>query len=214
MKGTLFKRGSRAFGLLEVILVFAIAIGATAALWAVYPSARRSADASRDVSLVQTLSANISEIYGHGDTSGLAFASWIQGGSLGVQNFCPPDPDTGLTVCYSALTGEPIGISERAGCTGTGPMCANPANQYGFGWSFVFQDITTEQCLAMLSAPTGAAAYEVVKPGSGLTFLKVSGSSYADILSLCTNVGQDLQPLDRLELDYTNQPGVAAQYGW
>lgn len=202
-------RHRRGFGLLEVILVFAVIIGATAAIFGVYLPARQRADAQHDVDLVRTLSANISQIYGQGDTTGLAFASWTAAPALGMNQFCPRDPNWGgPPICASALTGQPIGITDRGICTNMGMTCT------GFGWSFVFQDLTTEQCLNMLSSPTGAMAYEVAKSGQGLTFLKVQGSSYADIISLCENGGQNGQPLDQLELDFSNQPGNAAQMGW
>lgn len=53
------KRRSRAFGLLEVILVFAVVIGAAAAVFSVYQSARASSDASALVDQASMLAANL-----------------------------------------------------------------------------------------------------------------------------------------------------------
>lgn len=61
--GTCFSR-SRGFGLLEVILVFAIVIGAAAVVFSIFQSAQPSADAANEASVLTTLVANTRQAYG------------------------------------------------------------------------------------------------------------------------------------------------------
>ena len=57
-------RASKGFGLLEVILVFAIVIGAAAVVFTVFQSAKPSADASNEASNLTTIATNLKSTYG------------------------------------------------------------------------------------------------------------------------------------------------------
>jgi type II secretory pathway pseudopilin PulG len=61
---SLKKRASKGFGLLEVILVFAIVIGAAAVVFTVFQSAKPSADASNEGSNISTIATNLKSTYG------------------------------------------------------------------------------------------------------------------------------------------------------
>lgn len=58
------QRASKGFGLLEVILVFAIVIGAAAVVFTVFQSAKPSADASNEASNLTTIATNLKSTYG------------------------------------------------------------------------------------------------------------------------------------------------------
>lgn len=65
MKFASFRKStSRGFGLLEVILVFALVIGAAAVVFSVFQSAKPSADASNEGSNLSTIATNIKSTYG------------------------------------------------------------------------------------------------------------------------------------------------------
>jgi len=64
MKSYSFNKRSKGFGLLEVILVFAIVIGAAAVVFTVFQSAKPSADASNEGSNVSTIATNLKSTYG------------------------------------------------------------------------------------------------------------------------------------------------------
>ena len=57
-------RASKGFGLLEVILVFAIVIGAAAVVFTVFQSAKPSADSSNEASNLTTIATNLKSTYG------------------------------------------------------------------------------------------------------------------------------------------------------
>lgn len=59
----------RGFGLLEVILVFAIVIGAAAVVFTVFQSAKPSADASAEVEHAQLIASNVKSAFGTTTTS-------------------------------------------------------------------------------------------------------------------------------------------------
>lgn len=93
----LTKRTSRAFGLLEVILVFAIVIGAAAVTFAVFDSANGSANADTLVSELNLTAANLraSPMGLTHDYSALSTQTAIQAGifpSSMIQNGQPTTP--------------------------------------------------------------------------------------------------------------------------
>lgn len=57
-------RVSKGFGLLEVILVFAIVIGAAAVVFTVFQSARPSANAANEASNLSTIATNLKSTFG------------------------------------------------------------------------------------------------------------------------------------------------------
>lgn len=75
------RRSSRGFGLLEVILVFAIVIGAAAIVFTVFQSAQPSSDSNKATSDMTVLAANIRSTYLVGsDFTGLNNALVLKGG--------------------------------------------------------------------------------------------------------------------------------------
>jgi type II secretory pathway pseudopilin PulG len=74
------RRASRGFGLLEVILVFAIVIGAAAVVFSVVQSTQPSSDANKATSDLTTLAANIRSTYLVGsDYSSMSDTLLLQG---------------------------------------------------------------------------------------------------------------------------------------
>lgn len=61
---SLKRHTSKGFGLLEVILVFAIVIGAAAVVFTVFQSAKPSSDAANEVSNATTIATNLSSTFG------------------------------------------------------------------------------------------------------------------------------------------------------
>ena len=58
------KQSKKGFGLLEVILVFAIVIGAAAVVFTVFQSAKPSADAASEGSNISTIATNLKSTFG------------------------------------------------------------------------------------------------------------------------------------------------------
>lgn len=76
---SLKKRAAKGFGLLEVILVFAIVIGAAAVVFTVFQSAKPSADASNEGSNISTIATNLKSTFGvNHDYSGVTNAAAVQ----------------------------------------------------------------------------------------------------------------------------------------
>lgn len=76
-----FRQQWAGFGLLEVILVFALVIGAAAITFTAFQSARPSADSDRATSDLTVLAANIKGVYAAGGNySGIDTARLIQNG--------------------------------------------------------------------------------------------------------------------------------------
>lgn len=68
----------KGFGLLEVILVFAIVIGAAAVVFSVFQSAKPSADAANEAQLTSTIAANLRSTFGiNHDYTGLTTTTAI-----------------------------------------------------------------------------------------------------------------------------------------
>lgn len=76
---------SRGFGLLEVILVFALVIGASALVFGVFDSASTKASANREADLLTLVKSNIASLMaGKHDYTGLTTAQAIQGKAIPV----------------------------------------------------------------------------------------------------------------------------------
>jgi type II secretory pathway pseudopilin PulG len=100
------KRNTKGFGLLEVILVFAIVIGAAAVVFTVFQSAKPSADASNEASNLSTIATNLKSTFGiNHDYSGVtnttaiaakAIPTSMVSGTAGVQSEWGPVTLTGV----------------------------------------------------------------------------------------------------------------------
>lgn len=73
---------SRAFGLLEVILVFALVLGAGAITFSVFASAKGSADADQTAAQMNLIAANLRTIYVNHDYSGLTTELGVKAGAV------------------------------------------------------------------------------------------------------------------------------------
>jgi type II secretory pathway pseudopilin PulG len=109
MRPFLSHRFHRGFGLLEVILVFALVIGAAGVVFTVFQSTQPSADSSRATSSLTLLSANIKGAYAAGgDYSTISVSGLIK------NNLVPQDL---LTPAGTALIGvwqQPILVQPTA----------------------------------------------------------------------------------------------------
>lgn len=123
----LTKTRRRGFGLLEVILVFAIVIGAAAIVFTVFQSAQHRSDVEHDRTLVRTLGANIGTVFhppwdsssGPGVMMAYITAPTVVGGPSCTGPDLDGSPSEGQG-CYSALTGMSIHVGELdQGTTGT-----------------------------------------------------------------------------------------------
>lgn len=86
------KTNTKGFGLLEVILVFAIVIGAAAVVFTVFQSAKPSADASNEGSNISTLATNVKSTYGiNGDYAGLDLSGAIAAKAVPASMVTAPD---------------------------------------------------------------------------------------------------------------------------
>lgn len=117
----------RGFGLLEIILVFAIVIGAAAVVFTVFSSAQHRADTEHDRELVRTLGANLSTLFHPpwNSTTGPAvmMAYQMSPTVVGGSGCYGPDLNGAATPgqgCYSALTGYSLHVGELdQGTSGT-----------------------------------------------------------------------------------------------
>lgn len=78
-----FRRSrSRAFGLLEVILVFALILGAGAITFSVFASAKGSADADQLAQQMNLIAANLRTVYVNHDYAGLNTDTAVKSGAV------------------------------------------------------------------------------------------------------------------------------------
>jgi len=175
----LTRRARRGFGLLEVILVFAIVIGAAAVTFSIYASAKRSADVDHDRQMAQTVAANIMTIFPANwpapNGPALQDAYYAHSTSFG-KGFCDPESDPAYGVgCFSAFTGESMGLMEIDG---------GGAQPSGIGFGLVFNDLTTDQCIALLSG--GPASIGAQGAGTD-PFIIHKLKTQGEVVSFCTS---------------------------
>lgn len=165
---SLKKRASKGFGLLEVILVFAIVIGAAAVVFTVFQSAKPSADASNEASNLTTIATNLKSTYGiNHDYTGLTNATAIsakvipssltdgtnvnsQWGSVTV---APGTPTSTFTITYAAVPTD---------------TCA----KFVSGVAGFFQDVKVG----------GATVFTSGKPDQSLIISKCAASAPVDVI--------------------------------
>lgn len=118
----LSKTHRRGFGLLEVILVFAIVIGAAAIVFTVFQSAQHRADVEHDRTLVRTLGANLSTLFhapwdeSNGPPVMMAYNQ--NPTTVGGPGCYGPDLDGSASPgqgCYSILTHSSLRVGEMNG---------------------------------------------------------------------------------------------------
>jgi len=158
-------RSRKGFGLLEVILVFAIVIGAAAVVFGVYEPAQREAAATHDRLMVQTMASNTFALFpmnwndtGHPVNAAYFYDSTPFGGA-----FCDwhKDPTRGIG-CFSAMTGTNVMLG---GASAPGPL-GGP--RLGMGVNIAFFDLTTAQCASLLAGGPASIGAVGVEFGDGM----------------------------------------------
>jgi len=166
-------RTRQGFGLLEVILVFALVIGAGAVTFFVAQSASRSAAVDHDRSMATTIAANIFSVYQRDwdDTNGQqVVAAWNSNSQQFAGGFCLPGNNSGGLNCRSELSGEPVDITEYiSGTTGE-------------GIGVDFQDLTVDQCASLLAGGQNTVGAQAI--GNGPLYA-TTVSSESEAISFC-----------------------------
>lgn len=135
-------RKSKGFGLLEVILVFAIVIGAAAVVFTVFQSAKPSADASNEGSNISTIATNLKSTYGISNSyTGLTNTTAIQAKAIPASM----TDGTNVTSGWGAVT-----VAADAG-GGNAAVCATAGRCFDITYSTVPQDA----CLKLVQGIAG-----------------------------------------------------------
>lgn len=101
-------RQGRGFGLLEVILVFAIVIGAAAVVFSVFQSAKPSADVDVEVNHTTTIIGNLRSVFSPQHVyTGLNNTLAIQAKAVPNDMIDPANPTTGIQSQWGAVTLAP-----------------------------------------------------------------------------------------------------------
>ena len=154
-------RKRRGFGLLEVILVFAIVIGAAAVAFIASQNATTAASVDHDRTMVNVVGSTALQMYGanwNGAGSPVQTEFYAAPAQFGP-GFCAVDPNTFIPGCYVTLTGEPLRFIELSNTSG--------GNIVGVGVALAFDDLTQGQCNALLAGGTplmGAAGAYATSP--------------------------------------------------
>jgi len=191
------RHSRRGFGLLEVILVFAIVIGAAAVVFTVFQSAQRAASVDHDRQMVETIATNIMSVFpAHWPalTGPAVQDSYTAHSTSYGKGFCDPaaDPAHGVG-CFSSFNGEPIIVSESDG---------GGAQPYGLGFAFIFLDLTTDQCIALLSGGPGTIGSQGAGTAPGIAHqLKTE----AGVVSFCSTASV-AGFVSELYVDYSPTP--------
>jgi hypothetical protein len=190
-----FQRRSRlGFGLLEVILVFAIVIGAAAIVFTVFSSANDKAAVDHDHQMSATIRGNVFSIFpAHWDASNgspVADAFYSKAKLLGGSGFCDSDNNQVNGGCYSGLNGQPLGMMEVDG---------GGAQAYGQAFGLVWDDLTPGQCVQLLSGGVASTGGQAVSLGV------ITGSdpeTESDVISFCQGASNG-GFIDQMAIFYT-----------
>lgn len=171
-------RKRRGFGLLEVILVFAIVIGAAAVIFYVNQSATTAAEVDHDRTMMNVVESNALAMYG-ANWNGAGAPVMTEFNTAPAQfapGFCDVDPNTFIPGCYSSLTGEPINIMEMDITQGGATT--------GQGIGIRFEDLTTAQCISLLSgADSSLGSAGALSANGGATTVL---NTQSDVVNFCT----------------------------
>lgn len=160
----LTRRARKGFGLLEVILVFALVIGAGAVVFSVYQSAQARAEIAHDRELMSTLAGNLMTIFNKpwdaNNGPAVQDAYYAHPATLGGPQCSVSDHSPG---CWSETANAPLGVGE----VDSGMPGAVVGVAFTVGFTGYPQGITIAQCVGLLSGGPqsvgGVAA--LVKPG-------------------------------------------------
>jgi hypothetical protein len=188
------RRSRRGFGLLEVILVFAIVIGAAAIVFTVFSSANDAAAVDHDHAMATTIRANVYSIFpAHWDASNgpaVEDAFYANAKLYGGSGFCDSDDNPGQGGCYSALTGQFVGMTEEDG---------GGAQAYGLDFGLSWTDLSTGQCIELLSGGVSSTG------GQAVSLSPFSGSdpeTESDVIKFCQGASNG-GFIDQMAIMYT-----------
>jgi hypothetical protein len=188
------RRTRRGFGLLEVILVFAIVIGAAAIVFTVFSSANDAAAVDHDHAMATTIRGNVYSIFpAHWDASNgpaVENAFYAKAKLLGGAGFCDSDNNQVNGGCYSALNGQPLGLTEVDG---------GGAQAYGLAFGLVWDDLTPGQCTQLLSGGVASTGGQAVSLDA---FTGSDPESESDVISFCQGASNG-GFIDQMAIFYT-----------
>ena len=199
----------RGFGLLEVILVFALLMAASAILFYVAQRSNLSAHADEDRQVVSALAQNVGLLYKAGSWSiyaGPDFQYTQTPAQLGGSTCAGSADDPYGAGCVSRLTGAPILV----GIIGGGGYSPFPDDK-GAAYSVQIQGASQEDCNAFLAggpADFGAIAvyggYNAYSGPAGMHALK-NGAGVSDFCAgAVSDAGNADETISSLSLVYGN----------
>lgn len=201
MKFHLFHQRRKGFGLLEVMLVFAITIGAAAVIFGVFVPAQRAAAADHDRTMANTLASTAFQFFGAGSsvTGPEVMMSFNQYASQFAPGFCKVDPVTGIGDCMSELASSPVAsimqVNNQTSAGGTTLQAIG----------IRFQDLTIEDCQALLAGGTSSGGMSGVQSDSIATTTPLADESA--VINFCTSSAAGSDTIDQIYLMY--QPSSA-----
>ena len=201
MKTLSHSRRHKGFGLLEVILVFAITLGAAAVVFGVFLPAHQAAAADHDRTMANTVASNAFQLFAAGSSvqGPEVMMSFDQYPDQFAPGFCSIDPDTGGGDCMSALAGSPIGsIMQVNSQSAAGAMTLQAIG-------IRFQDLTVDQCQALLAGGTSSGGMAGVQSDS--IAITQPLASETDVINFCTSSSAGAPTIDQIYLMY--QPSSA-----
>ena len=139
-------RKSKGFGLLEVILVFALVIGAAAVVFTVFQSAKPSADASNEGSNISTIATNLKSTYGISNSYvGLTSTSAISAQVIPASMVS----GTGSSVAINSGWGTVTVAADAGGSSAA--VCANA----GRCFDITYNSVPQAACLKLVQGIAG-----------------------------------------------------------
>lgn len=201
MKTLPFLRRRNGFGLLEVMLVFAITIGAAAVVFGVFVPAQKAAAADHDRTMANTLATNAFQFFTAGSSTvgPEVMMSFDQYANQFAPGFCSVNPVTGIGDCMSALAGSPVASVMQVNSQASD----GSATLQAIG--IRFQDLTVDQCQALLAGGTVSGGMAGVQSDSISVTQPLK--SETDVITFCTNSAAGSGLIDQIYLMY--QPSSA-----
>jgi len=196
-------RRRKGFGLLEVILVFAITIGATATIFGVFLPAQQAAAADHDRAMANTIASNTFQLFNAGSamTGPEVMMAFNQYPAQFAPGFCSIDPATQIGDCVSALGGAPIGNLMEVNQTTGGSMTLQAIG-------IRFQDLTVGQCQALLAGGTSSGGMAGVQSDSIAVTQPLPNETA--VINFCTTSAAGSDNIDQIYLMYQPSAPTAA----
>lgn len=201
MKTLTISSRHKGFGLLEVMLVFAITVGAASVVFDVFVPAQRAAAADHDRALANTLASNAMQLFTSGTsvTGAPVMTAFNQYPTQFAPGFCSIDPATQIGDCLSALTAMPTAVNVMETNSTVGSSTA--LQSIGIR----FQDLTVDQCQALLAGGTTTGGMSGVESDSITTVTPLTNET--DVINFCTTSAAGSDVIDQVYLMY--QPSSA-----